>query len=175
MAFTEQQTGTNYHPASTCAIGRVVDSDLRVFGTKGLRVADASVMPSIVRGNTNAAVIAIAEKAATFCSGRKPPRRRDHFLGFSTPALRRDDNNRCSQRKPSSTRDRRFAQCCEMLTKGLDGSRCEVTLATIEDTAFLTAAFRRAEAEDIRKNWWRPCCKNRGAAARWWNWKDRSG
>jgi choline dehydrogenase-like flavoprotein len=48
VAFIEQRTGTNYHPTSTCAIGRVVDVDLRVFGTEGLRVADASVMPSIV-------------------------------------------------------------------------------------------------------------------------------
>jgi choline dehydrogenase len=64
VAFIAQCTGTNYHPACTCAIGRVVGADLRVFGTEGLRVADASVMPSIVRGNTNAAVIAIAEKAA---------------------------------------------------------------------------------------------------------------
>ena len=69
VAFSEQQTGTNYHPSCTCAIGRVVDSDLRVFGTEGLRVADASVMPSIVRGNTNAAVMAIAEKAADILLG----------------------------------------------------------------------------------------------------------
>jgi choline dehydrogenase-like flavoprotein len=71
VTFIEQQTGTNYHPTSTCAIGRVVDSDLRVFGTEGLRVADASVMPSIVRGNTNAAVIAIAEKAADILLGKE--------------------------------------------------------------------------------------------------------
>jgi choline dehydrogenase len=72
VTFIEQQTGTNYHPTSTCAIGRVVDADLRVFGTEGLRVADASVMPSIVRGNTNAAVIAIAEKAADILLGNEP-------------------------------------------------------------------------------------------------------
>jgi choline dehydrogenase len=72
-AFIEQRTGTNYHPTSTCAIGRVVDVDLRVFGTEGLRVADASVMPSIVRGNTNAAVIAIAEKAADILLGSSRP------------------------------------------------------------------------------------------------------
>ena len=72
VAFIAQRTGTNYHPTSTCAIGRVVDNDLRVFGTEGLRVVDASVMPSIVRGNTNAAVIAMAEKAADILLGHEP-------------------------------------------------------------------------------------------------------
>ena len=72
VAFIEQQMGTNYHPACTCGIGRVVDSDLRVFGTEGLRVVDASVMPSIVRGNTNASVIAIAEKATDMLFGNRP-------------------------------------------------------------------------------------------------------
>ncbi|HWO32129.1 MAG TPA: GMC oxidoreductase [Candidatus Acidoferrum sp.] len=67
--------GTNYHPKCTCAIGRVVDSDLWVFGTEGLRAVDASVMPSIVRGNTNAAVIAIAEKATDTLQANGPSRR----------------------------------------------------------------------------------------------------
>jgi choline dehydrogenase-like flavoprotein len=64
--------GTNYHPSCTCAIGSVVDPDLRVFGADGLRVADASVMPSVIRGNTNAAVIAIAEKATDIMLGKEP-------------------------------------------------------------------------------------------------------
>jgi choline dehydrogenase-like flavoprotein len=71
VGFIEQRTGTDYHPTCTCAMGRVVDPELRVFGTEGLRVADASVMPSIVRGNTNAAVIAIAEKAADILLGNE--------------------------------------------------------------------------------------------------------
>jgi choline dehydrogenase len=70
VEFMEQQTGSIYHPTSTCAIGRVVDTELRVFGIEGLRVADASVMPSIVRGHTNAGVIAMAEKAAAILLGK---------------------------------------------------------------------------------------------------------
>ncbi|MBA2765183.1 MAG: GMC family oxidoreductase N-terminal domain-containing protein [Thermoleophilaceae bacterium] len=62
--YIEQNTQTIYHPTSTCAIGEVVDSRLNVLGVEGLRVVDASVMPTVVRGNTNAPAIMIAEKAA---------------------------------------------------------------------------------------------------------------
>ena len=55
---------TVYHLTSTCRIGNVVDSRLRVVGVERLRVADASVMPNVVSGNTNAASIMIGEKAA---------------------------------------------------------------------------------------------------------------
>jgi choline dehydrogenase-like flavoprotein len=62
--FVQQQAITDRHPSCTCAMGRVVDPELKVLGIEGLRVVDASVMPSITRGNLNATVIAIAEKAA---------------------------------------------------------------------------------------------------------------
>src|SRR5690606_12791688 len=55
---------TIFHPVGTAAMGRVVDSELRVVGIDGLRVADASIMPSITSGNPNAPVMMIAEKAA---------------------------------------------------------------------------------------------------------------
>jgi choline dehydrogenase len=63
-AWVKANAQTVYHPTSTCAMGSVVDSELRVLGVDGLRVVDASVMPTITRGNTNAPVIMIAEKAA---------------------------------------------------------------------------------------------------------------
>ena len=60
--------GTTFHPTSTCMMGAperaVVDTELRVHGLDGLRVIDASVMPTVVSGNTNATVIMIAEKGA---------------------------------------------------------------------------------------------------------------
>ena len=64
ITHARQKAHTQYHPTSTCAIGSVVDPDLKVFGLDGLRVVDASVMPTVVRGNTNAPTIMIAEKAA---------------------------------------------------------------------------------------------------------------
>ena len=68
-AFIRQHALGFFHPSSTCAIGNVVDSELRVYGIDALRIVDASVMPTTIRGNPNAAVIMIAEKAADAIRG----------------------------------------------------------------------------------------------------------
>jgi choline dehydrogenase len=64
LAFVREMGETVFHPSSTCSMGAVVDSSLKVQGVQGLRVVDASVMPAVPSGNINAAVIAVAEKAA---------------------------------------------------------------------------------------------------------------
>jgi choline dehydrogenase-like flavoprotein len=74
VAYIRAEAYTVHHPVSTCRMGTdalaVVDPQLRVTGIEGLRVADASVFPSIIGGNTNAAVVMIAEKAADMILGR---------------------------------------------------------------------------------------------------------
>jgi choline dehydrogenase len=81
--FVRHDVTTIYHPVGTCAMSGesqldasrnpgVVDTELRVRGIDGLRVVDASVMPTVPRGNTNAPTIAIAERAADLISGRAP-------------------------------------------------------------------------------------------------------
>ena len=71
VAFTAGQTGTNYHPSGTCAIGRVVDSDLRVSGPKDCVWSMRRYAVDCPR-QSNAAVIAIAEKAADILLGKGP-------------------------------------------------------------------------------------------------------
>ncbi|HEX4112062.1 MAG TPA: choline dehydrogenase [Stellaceae bacterium] len=71
-AFIRKDVRTAFHPVGTCSMGPVVDEQLRVRGVEGLRVVDASVMPTIIGGNTNAPTIMIAEKASDMILGRAP-------------------------------------------------------------------------------------------------------
>ncbi|MBE0384499.1 hypothetical protein PCARR_b0484 [Pseudoalteromonas carrageenovora IAM 12662] len=68
IEFIRQTADTEYHPVGTCKMGQdemaVVNTNLQVHGVSKLRVVDASIMPTIITGNTNAPVIAIAEKAS---------------------------------------------------------------------------------------------------------------
>jgi choline dehydrogenase len=92
--FIRRDLGTLFHPVGTCAMGgdsrlaaskltSVVDPELRVRGVERLRVVDASVMPVVPRGNTNAPTIAIAERAADLIIGRAPLEAADPALAVT--------------------------------------------------------------------------------------------
>jgi choline dehydrogenase len=86
-AYIRAEAYTVHHPVSSCRMGQdslaVVDPQLRVYGIDALRVADAAVFPAIIGGNTHAAVVMIAEKAADMIMGRPPlaPAATERVLG----------------------------------------------------------------------------------------------
>ena len=89
LAFIREHASTIFHPVGTCRMGpdedSVVDTRLRVRGVQGLRVIDASIMPLLVSGNTNAGSIAIGEKGADLIlkDERTGP---EHLTTAATPA-----------------------------------------------------------------------------------------
>jgi choline dehydrogenase len=76
-AYVRANADTVYHPVGSCKMGSdkmaVVDAQLRVHGLQGLRVADASVIPDLIGGNTNAPAIMIGEKCADMILGKQLP------------------------------------------------------------------------------------------------------
>jgi choline dehydrogenase-like flavoprotein len=88
LELLRRRAHTVFHPVGTCAMGTVVDAELKVYGVEGLRVVDASVMPTVPRGNTNAPTIMIAEKASDLIRGLPPlARAADHqHVAGSAPA-----------------------------------------------------------------------------------------
>jgi choline dehydrogenase len=80
--YVRANAGMTQHPVGTCSMapgpGRVVDEQLRVSGVDGLRVADASIMPTVPGGNTYGAVLMIAERAADLIRGRTLPPQREN-------------------------------------------------------------------------------------------------
>ncbi len=85
--YIRKVAGTVWHPVGTCRMGTdneaVVDDQLRVHGVEGLRIVDASVMPDIVNGNPNAAIMMIAEKAADLIrNGQTATMNKEHLLSF---------------------------------------------------------------------------------------------
>jgi choline dehydrogenase len=90
LAYVRGKMITIYHPVGTCRMGdddgAVVDRELRVRGVEGLRVVDASVMPEVPRGNTNAPTIALAERASDLIRGRAPHATAQAAPEAATPA-----------------------------------------------------------------------------------------
>ncbi len=74
-AYVRRNGRTSYHPTCTCKMGvdemAVVGPDLRVHGLEGIRIADSSVMPSLIGSNTNAPTIMIGEKASDLIAGNR--------------------------------------------------------------------------------------------------------
>ncbi|MFE9568769.1 GXWXG domain-containing protein [Streptomyces sp. NPDC006692] len=143
-----RRTGcSTYHPTSTSTIGSVVDTQLRVLGINGLRVADASVLPSVLRGNTNAAAIMTAEKAGDLITGRTS----------STPAATLDTRPATLSRHPRArltdlahTQARAKPGELDELWEALTSVRPEQILGTWRGTALNTSHSAQRRLRHMR-------------------------
>ena len=105
--FAHRHVTTAFHPSGTCKMGpktdpgAVVDARLRVYGVTGLRVIDASIMPTLIRGNIYAPTLMIAEKGSDMI--------KEDWLGVQAvqkPVGKLVSNHRCRRRPASGSRGR---------------------------------------------------------------------
>jgi choline dehydrogenase len=88
LEYCRNEGGSVYHPVGTCKMGAaedplaVVDNELRVHGLHALRIADASIFPNLISGNTHAPTVAVAEKAAEMILADREKARADAFAGL---------------------------------------------------------------------------------------------
>lgn len=114
--LTRSYTATIYHPVGTAKMGppsdpmAVVDPQLRVYGVKGLRVIDGSIMPKIVSGNTNAPIIMIGEKGADLVKGILYPPRIEPGRARPPPYLTNPQGHKYAQNGPMGKLGNAFAK-----------------------------------------------------------------
>ena len=89
--WIRESSHSAYHPSCSCAMGKVVDEQGRVLGAEGLRVVDASIMPSMTSGNLNAPTIMMAEKIADNIVGKTPlePQHADFWVNPNWETVQR--------------------------------------------------------------------------------------